>query len=474
MAHAMTGFMDWMENRFMPVATKIGNQRHLVAIRDGFISIMPITMVGSIATLLNVFLRDLPTMWWGDGNAFTAACAPIIAVNGVVWNGSLAILGLAFAFTFGYYLSRSYQVNAVAGGVIALSAVICTMNMSPAFDYLLPGVGADQIAPLQAAGLAVTATDTGVTLAATGSGMISTALTSASGPFTCLIFALLSTQVYVWLTLRKITIKLPENVPPAVSNAFAAIIPGVAAVYASAIVTQVCVSATGDYPNALISVLIQQPLLGMSQSPLAVILVNFLIQLFWFFGIHGSNVMAPVLEGIYTPALLENLNVWNTTHDVAQMPYLWTRGSFDAYTMMGGTGITLGLIIAILLFSKRKDSRTIAAMSAPMGVFNINEPMVFGMPIVLNPLYFIPWVLVPVITKVVALLFTYSGVIPPCFIQVPWIMPVGLYAFFATGGNVLAALVALLNLGISFAIWTPFVLLANRQLLKSEPEKREA
>ena len=201
----------------------------------------------------------------------------------------------------------------------------------------------------------------------------------------------------------------------------------------------------------------------MSSSVFSVLLIEFLMQLFWFFGIHGSNVLAPITEGIYTPALLQNLSVWNSTHDISQMPYMWTRGSFDAYTMMGGSGITLGLIVAILIFSKREDSRTIAKLAAPMGVFNINEPVIFGMPIVLNPLYFFPWLLVPVITAAIALGFTYAGIIPPVYIQVPWIMPVGLYAFFATGGNVMAALVALLNLGVSFVIWLPFVLLANRE-----------
>lgn len=147
---------------------------------------------------------------------------------------------------------------------------------------------------------------------------------------------------------------------------------------------------------------------------------------------------------------------------------MWTRGSFDAYTMMGGSGLTLGLIIAILFFSKREDSKTIAKLAAPMGVFNINEPIIFGMPIVLNPLYFIPWLLVPVVTAAIALGFTYAGIIPPVYIQVPWIMPVGLYAFFATGGNIMAALVALLNLGVSFIIWLPFVILANKEQEKTE------
>ena len=187
-----------------------------------------------------------------------------------------------------------------------------------------------------------------------------------------------------------------------------------------------------------------------------------MIQLFWFFGLHGHNVLAPILEGIYSTASLRNLEHWNLFQTVNDMPFSWTRGSFDAYAQMGGSGATLGLLIAIFIFSKRNDVKTIAKLSAPMGVFNINEPIIFGLPIVLNPLYMIPWLIVPPICVAVAYLFTTVGIIPPVFVQVPWVMPVGVYAFFATGGNILAAGVAILNLFISFLIWTPFVLLANR------------
>lgn len=144
------------------------------------------------------------------------------------------------------------------------------------------------------------------------------------------------------------------------------------------------------------------------------------------------------------------------------MKYYWTRGSFDAYAQMGGSGVTLGLLIAIFLFSKRDDTRAVAKLSAPMGIFNINEPVVFGMPIVLNPIYIIPWLIVPPILAAIAYGLTAAGIIPPVYVQVPWIMPVGIYAFLGTGGNLLAAGVALLNLFISFLIWTPFVMLANR------------
>lgn len=469
MASPMNAFMDWMDKHFMPIATKIGSQRHLVALRDGFISIMPITMVGSIATLLNVFLRDLPNSWWGEGNAFTAACSQIIAVDGNVWNGSLAILALAFAFSFGYHLSKSYDVNPIAGGVVSFSALMTSVNYNITFDYALDGVKKGSVAALKAAGLNVAAgADGTVSLLGVTTGGISTAYTSATGLFTAIIFGLVCTMIYIKLMKSRFTIKLPDSVPPAVNDTFKALIPGVVAVFVSGIATQVCVALTGEYPNTLIVDWIQRPLLGMSQSVFLVVLTEFLMQLLWFFGIHGSNVMAPITEGIYTPALLENLQVWNTTHSTAAMPYIWTRGSFDAYTMMGGSGITIGLILAIMIFSKREDSRAVAKLAAPMGVFNINEPVIFGMPIVLNPIYFIPWVLVPVVTALVALGFTAAGIIPPVYIQVPWIMPVGIYAYLATGGSIAAGLVALLCLAISFAIWTPFVLLANREQDKEQ------
>lgn len=97
-----------------------------------------------------------------------------------------------------------------------------------------------------------------------------------------------------------------------------------------------------------------------------------------------------------------------------------------------------------------------------MGVFNINEPMIFGMPIVLNPIYIIPFLIIPPICAIVAYVATSVGLIPPVFVQVPWIMPPGIYAFLATGGSFMAALVSLFNVFIAFLIWTPFVIMANK------------
>ncbi len=186
------------------------------------------------------------------------------------------------------------------------------------------------------------------------------------------------------------------------------------------------------------------------------------MQVLWFFGLHGSNILDPFVLGVYTPALLEDLAYFEEHRTTDGMPYIWTQGSFAAYSQMGGAGVTLGLLIAIFVFSKRKDVREVAKLSAPMGLFNINEPVIFGLPIVLNPIYFIPWLIVPPVCTLVAYLFTAGGLIPPVYVQVPWVMPAGIYAFLGTGGNLMAGLVSLLNLGISFLIWSPFVLLANR------------
>ena len=458
----MGAFNSFMEAKFMPIAAKIGSQKHLVAIRDAFIAIMPITMVGSIAVLLNVFLRDLPNQAGMTG--FVQAMSPIISVNGNVYFGSIVILALAFVFALGYNLSKTYDVNAIAGGVIAFASLVTCMGQSATFNYELPGVAATAADQLKGLGLDVTATaGGGVALnGVSGWGYLGSGYTGSGGLFTALIMGFICTMIYIKLMQKKVTINLPDSVPPAVSKAFAAIVPGVIAIYAAGILTQICITATGSTINDMVLKYIQRPLLSLSQGFFSVIFMVFLIQLLWFFGLHGHNVLAPIMDGIYLTALNQNIEAFTTSQSTANLPYLWTRGSFDAYCQMGGSGITLGLIIAIFLFSKRDDQKAIAKLSWPMGVFNINEPIIFGMPIVLNPVYLIPWLIVPPVCATIAYGATAIGLIPPVFVAVPWVMPTGIYAFLATGGSFMAAIVSLFNLFISFAIWTPFVMMANK------------
>lgn len=429
----MNKFMKLMEEKFIPIATKIASQKYLIAIRDSFIAILPITMVGSIAVLLNVFFRDLPKNYGFPG--FAETMAPLISINGVVWFGSIAILSLVFVISFGYNLSNAFKVNPVAGALVSFTSFIAFLPQTA--DVVVDGVAQSHW------------------------GFISLNYLGASGLFAAMVIGGLSTTIYAKLTLRGFTFKLPDSVPSAVSKAFASILPGVVAVYVSAIISYLTVTYTGRPLHDLISIYIQTPLLGLSQGLFSVVLLSFLIQFFWFFGIHGHNVLAPIIDGIYQPALYANMeHMKNGT--VETLPYLWTRGSFDAYLQMGGTGITIALIVAILLFSKREEYKAVSKLGLPMAIFNINEPMIFGMPIVLNPLYVIPFLLAPTLASIVGYLATYYGLVPPVYVAVPWVLPPGLYAFFATGGSVMAALVSLFNVFLAFVIWAPFVIIANR------------
>lgn len=434
----MKSIMNWVECSFIPKVTKIASQRHLVAIRDSFIAIMPITMVGSIAVLLNVFFRDIPNA--NGYTKFVEAMNPLISINGIVWFASFAILSLAFVLSLGYNLAQSYKVNPIAGALVAFASFIALLPQEAVFTTDINGV-ATQVSSW---------------------GFLNVNYLGAQGIFPAMIIGFISSIIYCKLMTHKVTIKLPDSVPPAVNKAFASIIPGVVAIYVCSIISQVIFKLTNKSLIDIISLYIQKPLLGLSQGLLSVVILAFLIQFLWFFGLHGHNVLAPILDGIYQPALLANVEHIAKGGTVKTLPYLWTRGSFDAYLQLGGSGMTLALIISIFIFSKKKANRAVSKMALPMGIFNINEPMIFGMPIVLNPLYFIPFVLVSVVGAIIAYVLTALGVIPPVYVIVPWIMPTGLYAFFATGGSIMAALVSILNLFVAFLIWTPFVLIANK------------
>lgn len=441
---------------FLKIAGKLGSQKHLIAIRDAFIAMFPLTMAGAIAVLLNVLVRDIPNnMGW---TGFAEAMQPLIELNGYVYFGTIAIMALAFVFALGYNRAQAEKLNPIAGGLVSFAAFISTIPQTLTIVTDLTGLDKSVLTKLTDLGLMVS----GSNLETSQWGVISVAYAGATGLFAAMLIGLLSAEVYIFFMKKNVIIKMPDSVPPAVNKAFASMIPGIAAIYASALIGYLATLLTGQALNDLISTYIQQPLMGLSQGWFSVVLLAFLVQLFWFFGLHGHNVLGPVMDGIYLPALLENTAAYEATKDVSQLPYLWTRGSFDAYGQMGGSGVTIALIIAIFLFSKRQEYRAVAKLSAPMGIFNINEPITFGIPMVLNPLFVVPWLIVPPVCVGIAYAATAAGLIPPVYVSIPWITPPGLYAFLATGGNVMAGLVSLFNVFVAFCIWAPFVIAANK------------
>ncbi|WP_422448671.1 PTS sugar transporter subunit IIC [Thermoanaerobacterium sp. DL9XJH110] len=423
----MEAFIDWMEKHFVPVAGKIGSQRHLVAIRDGFAAIMPLILAGSFAVLINNTL----CVW-------IPALKFLTPINGAVWWGTFAIMTLLMVFSIGYNLAKSYDEDALAAGLIAVASFLITLPQAP------EGVGW---------------------------GFIKINYLDATALFTGLLVALVSTEIFVRLTRAHLVINMPGDVPPSVGRAFAALIPGIITVYVFGILTSLITAIGGTSLYDIILKTIQTPLQNIGQGAGSAMLATFLITLFWFFGLHGANLLDPVMNAIYIPALQANAAA---IQQGAVPQNLITRVFFDTYAHLGGSGATLGLIIAILLVArKRQDLRNLARLALPAGIFQINEPVIFGLPVVLNPILFIPFVIVEPILTLISYIATAIGLASPTYVAIPWTSPVGIGAFLATGGSIGAAILAVVNLAIATVIYLPFVVLLDRQKTKKETDLPE-
>lgn len=257
---------------------------------------------------------------------------------------------------------------------------------------------------------------------------------------------------------KNITIKMPDSVPPAIAAAFTGIIPATVALYVSGLITWLVTKFGATTVIELISKSIQEPLRNLSQGYGAVLLMTVLVQVFWFFGLHGTNVLGPVLDGIWLTAQVANINAFSQNK---ALPYLWTRNAFDLYAWIGGAGSTLLLLLAILMFSKRDDQRAVAKLAIAPGLFNVNEPVMFGMPIVLDPIYFIPFITAPVVMVTIAYFAIVNGLVDPIKVQFVWSMPPILNALVGTL-DWRAPILQIVNMVIGFLIYLPFVKAANR------------
>ncbi len=429
----MNGFIAFMEKHFIPYAAKIGGQRHLVAVRDGFIATMPLMILGSFAVLIN----NLPIPGYLDfmNNIFGEGKWQNFGGN--IWNGTFAILALLIAFTVAYNLAKSYDKDALSSSVISVATFFTIGAIAPD-DKGIPGVG--------------------------GLGSI--------GLFLALIVAILSTEIFTRLSGNpKLIIKMPDGVPPAVSRSFAALFPSMITVSIFALITALF-QAIGitNLVNEFYK-LIQEPFMGLANSWGVALLLAFISAFLWFFGLHGANIIDPFMQTINAPAITANQEALKAGKE---LPYIVNKPFFDSFVNMGGTGATIGLIIAIFIVArKHKAYMTVSKLSAAPGVFNINEPMMFGLPIVLNPIMFIPYILTPMVLVTIAYFATKFGLVPAATIITPWTMPPvigGALATQSVAGGILAAI----NLIIAVLIYLPFAKMAQIQELRREKGEAEA
>ena len=418
----MDKFIGFMEKHFIPIASKIGSQRHLVAIRDGFIVTMPLMILGSFGVLINNlpipayidFMNGIfgEGTWQAFGNNLSA--------------GTFSILGLLIAFTVAYNLAKSYNQDALGAGAISVASFFALGAMATGPDGLLTAAG------LGSQGLSL-----------------------------ALIVSIISTEIFRRLAGNpRLVINMPDGVPPAVSRSFAALFPAMITVSIFALFTAIF-QAFGVTSIVLsFYELVQQPFMGLANSYPAALLLGFISAFLWFFGLHGANIIDPFMQTINVPAIEANARALEAGTD---LPYIVNKPFFDSFVNIGGTGATLGLLIAIFLVARHhKAYMTVAKLSVAPGVFMINEPVMFGLPVVLNPILFIPYVLTPLVLVTTAYFATATGLVPASTVIAPWTTPPiigGILSTQSIAGGILAAV----NLILSIVIYLPFVKMAQIQ-----------
>lgn len=429
----MTSFERGMERFLVPVAIKLNSQKHVAAVRDGFVFTFPIIMASSLIILINFAILSPDGFIAGllHLNSVFPNLEKAQAIFTPVMNGSVNIMSIMIAFLVARNMAISYEQDDLLCGLTAIGAFFIVYTPYQMID---------------------------------GQAFLTTKYLGAQGLFVAVIVALITSEIFCRLARNpKITITMPAAVPPAVARSFKVLLPifFVMVFFSALNYCLTLISPAGL--NDLIYTLIQTPLKHMGTNIFAVIILGAVGNFLWVLGIHGPNTTSAIRETVFSEANLENLS-WAAQHGTtwgAPYPITWTSIN-DAFANCGGSGMTLGLLLAIFIASKRAEYRDLAKMSFIPGIFNINEPIMFGLPIVLNPIMMVPFILVPIVNCAIGYFFVSMEIIPPVAYAVPWTTPGPLIAFLGTGGNWLALLVGFLCLGVATMIYLPFVIAANK------------
>lgn len=438
----MIGFLEKLGASLEPIAAKLGNNKVLTSIKDGFIAIMPLLIIGSFAIVLNNVILDWgeTSLWYSVGikiNPDTAAAlAEYKAIGGFVWQGTLAIVSLLISFTIAYSYSKQSGHDGLSAGVLSVASF-----------------------------MAIQVWEAGATLE-DGSTVMAWAVNpgnlGTTNILTAMLVSLITGVVYSFFIKHNISFKMPEGVPPGVSRAFEALIPGTVLLFGFAILATI-LSLNGTELSQIIINSIALPLQKIgAEGPIIAYIYVTLANVLFFFGIHGPNLLAFIDAAVLTPASTANADMIAAGQ---ASTLIFSKGMLDSFVFMGGCGTTLGLIIAIFLVGKKKADRAIAKFAVAPGMFNINEPLVFGLPIVMNPILFIPFVISPAILLTTAwlqIVFYHSiGLLENMGgVLIPWISPVGIGAFLSYQ-SFFAIVIALTQLALAVLIYIPFVFASN-------------
>lgn len=435
----MNKLTQFLEEKVMPVAGRIAAQRHLQALRDGLIATMPLMIIGSLFLILGF----IPIDGYSDFMA---------SVFGDEWLGKLLypvgatfdIMALVAAFAIAYRLAEKYGVDPLSAGVISLVAFLLATPYQVSF------------------------TPEGATEAIMVGGAIPSALMGSKGLFIAMLLSILSTEIYRFIIQKKIVIRMPDGVPPAVSKSFVALIPGFAVVVIIWLLRLLVENTNFESLHNVVTQLLQEPLSALGGTLAGTILALVLVQMLWSTGLHGQTIVGGVMGPIWLAAMDANRVAFQAGEEV---PNIVTQQFVDIFILIGGSGATLALVLSMLFVAKSNQMKQLGRLGVAPGLFNINEPIIFGMPIVMNPIMIIPFILVPIVLTTITYLSMQMGIVAkPVGISLPWTTPPIFGGFLATGGKLSGAVLQLINLVVAFLIYVPFFKIWDKQKLAEEKQ----
>lgn len=387
----------------------------------------PLILIGSLLILV----VSLPIPGWQD---FFVK----IGIASYLWkgvNGSFGLVGLIASFGVAHSLASQYKANGISAGILSLAS----------FFIVTPSISSD-------AGAAIPITYLG-----------------AQGLFLAIILGIGTGYMYQWIIHRNFIIKLPTAIPPAVASSFSAIIPGLLITIFWLLIYGIFDTVNLPPLHDLAQTVLRIPLALFGNNLIGVIFVLGLNSLFWFVGLHGGNLVTPLLQPIWLANLDANAVAFQAGTE--GLPHIITTSFINNFVFIGGSGATIGLVLvlAYLAHKKRASQQTkdMAPAALTSGVFNINELPLFGIPIVSNFLLFVPFTLAPIVNAIITYLVMSIGWVPPTKVALPWTAP-PLLSGFLTTGSLAGSILQLILILIDILLYLPFYLTIEKQFKKDE------
>ena len=427
---------EFINDKLLPKVMAFINLKPMQALKDGLLFAMPLMIVGSVFLLLAEFPYTPIKEWFA-----TVGLTPIL---NQAYGASFNIMSLVAVVGIAYTYVKNEGFEPLSPGVIALS---CYLLLQPS-------------SVTDAAGNSV--------------GVIFKDWTAGKGMICAILVGLIVGWVYSIFMKRDIRVKMPAGVPEGVSNSFTALIPAAVLIAGTAIIYAIFHFAMDTTFVEAIYEVIQTPLQGITDSLGGVIVMSFMIPFLWFFGVHGSTIIGGIMGPILQANTAANQAILDAGQEltIANGGHIVTQQFLDQFITVTGAGLTIGVVIFMVFFAKSTQFKDIGKLGLGPGLFNINEPVLFGTPIVLNPIMAIPFMAMPVLSGIIEYFAIYSGLCPLYGgVILPWTTPPIISGFLI--GGLRTAILQTAILVLSFFVYLPFIKKADSMAYQTEKEAQE-